>query len=56
MNLTVDDPESVLRRAVSTGATEVAPARDDHDRRGGRLIDPFGHHWLVGEVLPDPSR
>jgi PhnB protein len=52
MILTVEDPESVFRRAVAAGATEIAPVADAHGWRSGRLADPFGHHWEVGKPLP----
>jgi PhnB protein len=49
--LVVDDPSSVLARAVSAGATEAAPVADEHGWRLGRLIDPFGHEWELGRPL-----
>jgi PhnB protein len=38
------------------GTTEIAPVADQpYGLRQGRLADPFGHHWLVGRPLDDPS-
>jgi PhnB protein len=51
--LVVDDPESVLARAVAAGATETSAVADEHGWRLGRFVDPFGHEWEVGRP-PDP--
>ena len=51
MILTVDDPDPVFARAVTAGATEVAPVSDDYGWRIGRIADPFGHHWEIGKRL-----
>jgi PhnB protein len=49
--LVVDDPETVLRRAVAAGATETSPVSDEHGWRVGRMVDPFGHEWEIGVPL-----
>jgi PhnB protein len=46
--LVADDPDAVMRRAVSAGATEKSPVRDEHGWRLGRVVDPFGHEWEIG--------
>jgi PhnB protein len=51
MLLIVQDPESVVERAVAAGATEVYPVGEQHGWRLGRIADPFGHHWEVGKPL-----
>lgn len=51
MILTVDDPESVHRRALAAGAIEVSPVSEGHGWLIGRLVDPFGHQWEVGKPL-----
>jgi PhnB protein len=51
MLLIVDDPQSVLRRAVAAGATEVRPVNEEHRWLLGRIADPFGHHWEIGKPL-----
>jgi PhnB protein len=56
INLLVPDPDALAARAVAGGATEIAPVADQpYGLRQGRLADPFGHHWLVGRPLDDPS-
>jgi PhnB protein len=49
--LVVEDPDSVHRQAVAVGASETSPVRVEHDRRVGRIIDPFGHEWEIGAPL-----
>jgi len=51
MLLIVDDPESVLERAVAAGASEIDPVREEHGWRLGRIDDPFGHRWEIGKPL-----
>ena len=49
--LVVEDPESVVRRAVAAGATESSPVGNEHGWRLGRIVDPFGHEWEIGVPL-----
>jgi PhnB protein len=49
--LVVEDPESVVRQAVATGATESSPVSNEHGWLLGRIIDPFGHEWEIGVPL-----
>jgi PhnB protein len=51
MLLIVEDPESVVERAVDAGATEIYPVGDEHGWRLGRIEDPYGHHWEIGKPL-----
>jgi len=51
--LVVEDPRSVVERAVALGATEVAPVEEAHGWLLGRIEDPFGHHWEIGKPLAD---
>jgi PhnB protein len=51
MLLVVEDPESVVERAVAAGAKEVYPVDEQHGWRLGRIEDPFGHHWEIGKPL-----
>jgi PhnB protein len=56
--LVVDDPDAVLDQAVRAGATEIAPVREEHGWRLGRITDPFGHEWEIGRPLglwPSPD-
>ena len=49
--LVVQDPRTVVERAVALGATEVAPVEEAHGWLLGRIEDPFGHHWEIGKPL-----
>ncbi len=49
--LVVDDPHTVVERAVVLGARQVAAVEPQHDWLLGRIEDPFGHHWEIGTPL-----
>src|SRR6185295_2323307 len=51
MILTVADPDAMFARAIAAGAREIAPVRNAHGWRLGRIVDPFGHHWEIGRPL-----
>jgi PhnB protein len=61
IELFVDDPYEVHRRAVAAGATERDAVKEyNYSTIGpkpikrmlqGSVIDPFGHMWLIGKVL-----
>ena len=52
IELFVSDPDAVAQRAVTAGAKEVFPVADKpFGYRQGRVVDPFGHHWLIGRPL-----
>lgn len=51
MLLVVADPLSAVARAVSAGAIEIAPVREEHGWLLGRIEDPYGHHWEIGTPL-----
>jgi PhnB protein len=53
MVLTVPDPDAAFARAVSAGAREVVPVKNDYGWRLGRVVDPFGHHWEIGHPLSE---
>jgi PhnB protein len=56
--LIVQDPQSVVERALALGAAEVSPVEEEHGWLLGRIEDPFGHHWEIGKPLGEwpPSR
>src|SRR6266487_3371430 len=53
MLVIVDDPESVLARAVAEGATAISPVGDEHGWRSGRIDDPVGHRSEIGKPVND---
>jgi PhnB protein len=58
--LVVEDPHSVVERALALGATEVFSVAKEHGWLLGRIEDPFGHHWEIGKPLvewpPAPAK
>jgi PhnB protein len=54
IDLVVADPDAVAARAVAAGAREMFPVTDQpYGFRQGRVVDPEGHHWLIGRPLTD---
>jgi PhnB protein len=61
IELFVDDPVAVHKRALDAGATEHSPVNEHtHETVGphpikrmqqGAVVDPFGHLWLIGRIL-----
>ena len=50
VSLHVDDPDSAAARALAAGAKEMFPVADQpYGLRQGRVVDPFGHHWLIAD-------
>ena len=50
VSLHVDDPDATAARAIAAGATEMFPVADQpYGLRQGRVVDPFGHHWLIAD-------
>lgn len=52
IDLIVDDPDAVAAQAIAAGAREMfAVADQPYGFRQGRVVDPEGHHWLIGKPL-----
>jgi PhnB protein len=61
IELFVDDPIAVHRRALGAGAVNHSPVEQHtHETIGtrpikrmlqGAVVDPFGHMWLIGRIL-----
>ena len=49
--LTVADPDAVFARALVAGASQVYPVSEEHGWRVGRVVDPFGYHWEIGQPI-----
>ena len=50
--LDVDEPDELAARAVAAGAREMFKVENQpYGMRQGRVVDPFGHHWLIGGAL-----
>ena len=56
MQLYVEDVDAAFARAVAAGATVLSPVQNYfYGDRAGRLLDPFGHRWLIGTHVEDVS-
>lgn len=58
IHLHVDDVDAMTDRAVQAGAKLVMEPRDQfYGERSSKVLDPFGHEWLLGsqieEVTPE---
>lgn len=52
MHLHVDDADATIARAIAAGATPLGEISDAfYGERGGRVVDPFGHVWLIGHSI-----
>lgn len=52
ISLHVDDADAAQARAVGAGGREMfAVADQPYGLRQGRVVDPFGHHWLISHPL-----
>jgi PhnB protein len=49
-----EDVDAAWERAIAAGAGVIYPL-DDHfyGERGGRLRDPFGHQWMMSQVIEE---
>ena len=48
-HLYVDDVDAAFAHALSHGATELHPVKDQYfGDRCGTLLDPFGYRWTLG--------
>lgn len=56
MHLYVEDVDTIVMRAVATGAKLLEPVKDQfYGDRSGKLADPFGHVWNVATHKEDVS-
>jgi PhnB protein len=56
IHLDVEDPDGFAARAVAAGAEEMFVVADQpYGIRQGRVVDPFGHHWLISGPLRSQS-
>ena len=57
ISLHVEDADAAQARAVAAGAREMfAVADQPYGLRQGRVVDPFGHHWLISHPLRAPRQ
>ena len=50
----VENVDEVFNRAISAGAREARPVKDQfYGDRSGNLVDPFGHKWTIATHIED---
>jgi len=53
--LEVENVDAVVNRAVTRGAQLLRPVADTGHGRGGTVLDPFGHRWMLTEAPQKPK-
>jgi PhnB protein len=54
MHLHVENVDAMMQRALDAGATLVRAAKDEfYGERSGKVRDPFGHEWMLGQHIED---
>ncbi len=57
VHLHVDDVDAMTQQAVAAGATVVMEPTDQfYGERSSKVLDPFGHEWLLGSQIEEVSR
>jgi uncharacterized glyoxalase superfamily protein PhnB len=59
LRIEVADPDAVVQRAVAAGGVLERPVADSPHGRGGVVLDPSGHRWMVSREAvsaPAPAR
>jgi uncharacterized glyoxalase superfamily protein PhnB len=48
--------DAMTRQAVAAGAKVVMPPQDQfYGERSSKVLDPFGHEWLLGSQIEEVS-
>ena len=54
IHLHVEDVDAMTQQAVATGARLVMEPTDQfYGERSSKVLDPFGHEWLLGSHIED---
>lgn len=53
--LEVPDLEGIFNQAVGAGASIDRPIQDAGDFRNGKLVDPYGHRWMILSYVNEVS-
>ena len=54
VRLEVADPDAVVAAALAAGGALDRPVTDSPYGRGGVVLDPSGHRWMVAQQTPTP--
>ena len=56
LDLHVESSDEIFARALEAGAEQIYPLADQfYGDRAGRVRDPFGHHWIIGNRIREVS-
>jgi uncharacterized glyoxalase superfamily protein PhnB len=56
LHLTMPDVDAAFARAAAAGATIVSePSDQPYGLRSMTMLDPFGHRWMVGTPIAEPT-
>ncbi len=56
IHLHVDDVDAMTQQAVDAGAKLVMEPKDQfYGERSSKVLDPYGHEWLLGSHIEDVS-
>lgn len=55
LRVEVDDPDAVVAGALALGAHLDRPVADSPHGRGGVVLDPSGHRWMVAQESARPG-
>lgn len=56
IHLHVEDVDAMTAQAVETGASILAEPNDQfYGERSARILDPFGHEWILASKTEDVS-
>jgi len=54
VHLHVDDVDAMTQQAIAAGAKLVMEPKDQfYGERSSKVLDPFGHEWLLGSHIED---
>lgn len=57
VHLHVEDVDAMTQQAVDAGAKLVMAPKDQfYGERASKVLDPFGHEWLLGSQIEEVSR
>lgn len=57
IHLHVEDVDAMTKQAVDAGAKLMMEPKDQfYGERTAKVLDPFGHEWLLGSNIEDVSR
>ena len=56
VHLHVDDVDAMTKQAADVGAKVIMEPQDQfYGERASKVLDPFGHEWLLGSHIEDVS-